>query len=131
MPERRPCALKGFRALNKVFLYKVPADESGGEMVESFEDVGASLVADGQPAEAAEPGQGVLYYPAMAPQALAALDAAPCDPVADPSPAQDTTAARQIIGFVGGELGWALARPSRPWRTGGTASISSSKTRLS
>lgn len=81
-------------------------------MVEGFEDVGAALVADGQPPEAAEPSQGALDHPAMPSQALAALDAAPGDPVGDVSPAQGTMTARQIVSFIGVELGWALAGPS-------------------
>jgi hypothetical protein len=78
-------------------------------MMESLEDVGASLVADGQPAEAAEPGESAFDDPAMPPQMLTALDAASGDAIADPSLAQGTTAARQVIGFVGVELVRALA----------------------
>jgi hypothetical protein len=81
-------------------------------MVESFEDVGAALVADCQASETAEPGEGALHDPAMASQARAALDAAPSDPIADPPLAQGTMTARQIIGFVGMELCRAPARPT-------------------
>src|SRR4051812_16395777 len=77
-------------------------------MMESLEDVGASLAADSQPAEAAEPGQGALHDPAMASQALAALDAAPGNAVAYPPLAQGTTAARLVIGCVGMEFVRAL-----------------------
>ena len=49
-------------------------------MVKSLEDVGAALVADSQPAEAAEPSQRAFDDPAMPSQTLAALDAAPGDP---------------------------------------------------
>src|SRR4051794_15810273 len=85
---------------------------SGGEMMESLEDVGASLVADRQSTEAAEPGQSAFDDPAMSSQTLAALDAAPGDAIADPSPAQGTRAARQVIGLIGVELVRALAGPS-------------------
>ena len=81
-------------------------------MVESLEDVGAALVADCQSSEAAEPSQCAFYHPAMASQALAALDATPSDAVADPSLAQRTTTARQVIGFVGVQLVGALAGPA-------------------
>jgi hypothetical protein len=46
--------------LTKPFLYEAPADKSGDDMVESLEDVDASLIAEGQAAEAAEPGQGAF-----------------------------------------------------------------------
>ncbi len=78
-------------------------------MVESLEDIGAPLVADGQAAEPAEPGQGALHDPAMPSQALAALDAAPSNAIPDPSFAQTLMAARQIIGLVGVKLCGALA----------------------
>jgi hypothetical protein len=81
-------------------------------MVESLEDVDASLVADGQPAEAAEPGQGAFDDPAIPSQTLAALNAAPGDAIADPSLAQGTPAARQVIRFVGMELVRTLAGPT-------------------
>jgi hypothetical protein len=93
-------------------LYEAPADESGGERVESFEDVGALLVADCQAAEAAEPGQGALDNPAMASHTLAALDAASGDPIADAALAQVAMAARDIIGFVSIELVGSPTRPS-------------------
>jgi len=80
--------------------------------MESLEDVGASLVADRQSTEAAEPGQSAFDDPAMSSQTLAALDAAPGDAIADPSPAQGTRAARQVIGLIGVELVRALAGPS-------------------
>jgi hypothetical protein len=99
--------------------------------VAGFEDVGASLVADGQASEPVEPGQGAFDDPVMAPQTPAAPDAAPGDPIADAALAQVAMAARQVIGFVGGELVRSPAGRPRPWRAGGTASINSSKRRLS
>jgi hypothetical protein len=81
-------------------------------MVERLEDIGAPLVADGQTTEAAEPGQGAFDDPSMAPQTLAALDAASGDAVADAALAQVTMAARHIIGFVSVELGGSPARPA-------------------
>jgi hypothetical protein len=95
-------------------LYEAPADESGGEMMESPEDVSAWLRADCQPAEAAEPSQGALNHQTMVSQGLAVLNAAPGDPVTDPSPAQGTTTARQVMDFVIVELCRALVGPPRP-----------------
>lgn len=41
------------------------ADEGGGEVVEGLADVGAAFVADGEAAEAGEPGQDALDDPTM------------------------------------------------------------------
>ena len=38
-------------------------------------EIGPSLVADGQPPEAGEPGEGTFHHPAMLPQPLAGVDA--------------------------------------------------------
>jgi hypothetical protein len=42
-------------------LDEAEADQAGGEVVEREQDVGAPLVADREPAEAREPGQGALH----------------------------------------------------------------------
>src|SRR3712207_8698278 len=39
------------------------ADQDGGQAVERLEDVGPPLVAHGEPALAAEPGERALYHP--------------------------------------------------------------------
>ena len=80
--------------------------------MESLEDIGASLIADSQPAEAAEPGQGAFDDPAIPSQALAALDTTPGNPIADPSFGQGITAARLVIGFVGMEFVRTLTGPA-------------------
>ena len=41
------------------------------------------LEADPQLAESSEPGMGAFDYPAVTPEAFAALDAAPCDAALD------------------------------------------------
>ena len=41
-------------------LDEAPADEAGGEMMESLEDVSAAFVPDDETAEAAEPSQGAF-----------------------------------------------------------------------
>ena len=51
-------------------------------------DVGAALIADRQPAEAVEPGQGALHDPAMPTQAFAGVDAFAGDADPDVTPAQ-------------------------------------------
>jgi hypothetical protein len=48
--------------------------------VELNEDVWATLVADREAPQAAEPGELALEYPSMAAKPLAAVDAAPGDP---------------------------------------------------
>ena len=82
--------------------------------MEGFEDVEASLVADCQPAETAEPGQRALHDPAVPSQTLAALDAAPGEAIADPPPARCPPAARQIMGFVSVARAGRLAGLRRP-----------------
>ena len=81
-------------------------------MMEGFEDVAPTLVADGQPPEAAEPSQCALHDPAMPAEALAALDPAPGDPAGNAALGQVSAAARQVIGLVGVQLGRAPARPA-------------------
>ena len=81
-------------------------------MMERLEDVGASLVADGEAAEAAEPSQGAFDDPAMAPQALATLDATSGDPIANASPAQVAMTARHIVSLISVDLVGPLAGPA-------------------
>jgi hypothetical protein len=102
-------------------LDEAPADETGGEMMESLEDVSAAFVADGEAAEAAEPSQGTLDHPAMPSQALGAVDPAPGDPRLDRAPAQRPSALREIVALIGMELGRSPAWPSSTladWRHG-------------
>lgn len=76
--------------------------------------VGASLVADRQASKPTQPGQGAFDHPAIAAQALAALDAFARDAHLDVASGQRLPAARDVIGFVGVQLGRALAWPP-PW----------------
>lgn len=72
------------------------AGESGSE-TEEGEEVGAlSLVPDGEPAIAEQPGDGPLDLPAVPAEPLARLDHGPCD-------ARDESALRQPGEVVGGE----------------------------
>jgi hypothetical protein len=87
------------------------ADQGGGEQVEAEQDVEPALVADGQPAEAGEPGQRALDHPPVPTQAFAALDIPSRDARDDTPPAAGAAAARVVIPFIGVQLARALARP--------------------
>jgi hypothetical protein len=81
-------------------------------MVESLEDIDASLISDSQPSGAAEPSEGAFDNPAMPSQALATLDAAPRDARLDSTPAQCRAATREVVALVGMELGRSPLRSS-------------------
>jgi hypothetical protein len=76
-------------------------------------EVGATLVADGEAAEAVEPGQGALNDPPMSAQFLAGVDALPRNADADMALGQGAAAAGDVIGLVGMALVWPLAAPTR------------------
>jgi hypothetical protein len=89
--------------------------------MESLKDVGASLVADRQPSEAAEPGQGSFDHPAMPSQALAVFDATPGNTRLDGAPTQRLSALWEIVTLVGMQLGRSPAGPPPTlvnWRHG-------------
>jgi len=67
-------------------------------------DVEPALVADGEPAEAAHPGEGALDDPAVPAEPLAALDAAPGDARLDPAAVTSTAAAAVVGGLIGVQL---------------------------
>jgi hypothetical protein len=77
-------------------------------------DIGPTLVADGEPAEAIEPGQRAFHHPAMAPQALAGVDRLAGNADLDVAFRQRLPAARDVIGFVG----MPLVRPLTPTAVG-------------
>jgi hypothetical protein len=64
-------------------------------------DVGAALVANGQPPIAIEPSQCALDLPAMAAQALAGVDVLAGDAAPNVELAQGAATARDVIGLVG------------------------------
>ncbi len=78
-------------------------------------DVGAALVADGEAAEAVEPGERPFDDPAVAAEPVAALDPAPGDARFDVAAAATATAAAMVKGLVGVQLvrpaPWSPARP--------------------
>ena len=82
-------------------------------MQQALEEVGAALVADGEPAAAQQPGQGPFHLPAVAAQPLAGLDPTTGDPRADASAAQRPSASGEVIALVSVQLGRAPARPTR------------------
>ncbi len=69
-----------------------------------------SFVADLQPSESLEPGEGALNYPSMPSKMLLRLDIAPGNAIDDPSLAQRLPATRIVVPFVGMELAWFTAR---------------------
>ncbi len=60
-------------------------------------DVGTALVADGEAAELGEPGEGAFHFPAVSPQPLAAVGAAPGDARDDAAGAALTVASAMVI----------------------------------
>jgi len=75
-------------------------------------NIGPPLVADGQPAEAVEPGERTLHHPAVTAAARARVDPLARDADADVALAQGTATAGNVVGLVGVQLGRALAPPS-------------------
>ena len=67
-------------------------------------DVEASFVADGEAAEAVQPGEGPLDHPAVTAELLAGLDTASCDAGLDASSLAGPTASTKVVGLVGVEL---------------------------
>ena len=86
------------------------ADEGGGEGVEGCPDILPALIADREAAEASEPGQGSLDHPAMAAQALAAVDPAPGDARLDAACATGPAATGIVVSLVSVQLARRSAR---------------------
>ena len=78
-------------------------------------DARQALVADRQPTQAVEPGEGALDDPAVLAQLLAGVDATPRNATADAASAQVGATARVVLGFVGVRLvradPWSAAWP--------------------
>jgi hypothetical protein len=75
-------------------------------------DIGAAFVADDQTAKAMEPGEGSFHHPAMAPETLRGLDAAPSDARGDPASATSRPRRARVVALVGVQLVGTQARPS-------------------
>src|SRR5690606_7878512 len=88
---------------------------------EGFVDVVTSLVAHRQAPEAVVPRLRALDHPAVKPEALAGLGAAPCDAALDPVAPQIAAALGIVVALVRVQLlgplprtpSWALDRPDR------------------
>ena len=74
-------------------------------------DVGAAVVADEQPFELVQPGEGALDNPAVAAEPGAVLAVAGCDLGFDAALAELTATTRVVIGTVAGH---SLGSPTRP-----------------
>lgn len=72
-----------------------------------------ALVANREPPEAVQPGKGSLHHPTMSPRLLAALYASSGYPCLDATLAQELSAARVVVAFVGVELLGALPGASK------------------
>lgn len=84
-------------------------------------DVLTSLVADGEAAELVEPGEGSFNHPAMLTEPGVRLDAFASDPDLDPAATEGLTAAGNVVGLVGVQLGGPLPWPTAralDWRDG-------------
>ena len=75
-------------------------------------DVRPPLIADRQTAVLAQPGQGALDDPPVPPQARTALHAFARDAHLDAALAQGQPTVRAVVGLIGMDFVWALARPA-------------------
>jgi hypothetical protein len=91
----------------------VECDEGAGEGREGEMDVRAAFVADGQASESRQPRQRTLDDPAVAAQALTALDPPARNAGHDPAGPAFPTATAVVVGFVGVQLAGPAARASR------------------
>ncbi len=87
----------------------VEADEGTAERQEGVMELRPAFIADRQSPVPVQPGQRPLDHPAVATQPLTRLDAFAGDPDLDVPPVQEATAARDIVGLVGMELGRAFS----------------------
>ncbi len=75
-------------------------------------DVWATAVADEQTAEAVEPGEGALDFPAVATEAFSGFLFRASDAGNDASATAGRAVLRGVTGLVGVEFAWTLARSS-------------------
>jgi hypothetical protein len=88
------------------------ADEAAGEGEERFVDLVAAVVADEQPFELVEPGEGALDDPAVAAQTGAVLGLAPRDLGCDAALAELAAMAVVVVAAIGAEARRSAARPT-------------------
>jgi hypothetical protein len=89
------------------------AGQRAGQMEERFHEVGAALVADGDPPVGQQPGQRAFDRPPVATEPVAGFDPTAGDPRGDPAAAQRPSTTRVVVAFVGMEFGWAPAGTAR------------------
>ena len=82
------------------------AEEAAAECEECFVDFGAAVVADEQPFELVEPGEGALDDPAVAAEAGAMLGLAAGDLGLDSALAELSAVLVVVVAAVGGEPVW-------------------------
>ena len=90
------------------------AEQRTGQMQERLQDVGATLIADGQAPVGQQPGQGAFDLPAVAAQPLAGLHPTPGDPRADAPAAQRPPTGQIVVALVGVQLGRSPAGSTGP-----------------
>jgi len=95
--------------LSKPFLEGSEADEAAAEGKEGVMDVGPTLVADGQPAEAVEPGERALHHPAVTAEARARVDLLARDADADVALAQGPATAWIVVALIRMQFSGSLA----------------------
>ena len=77
-------------------------------------DVGAPLIADGEAAEAREPGERALYHPAVLSQLFVGLHSAPSNAGLDGAGATFRSAPPVVVGLVGVKFAGSLPGPTPP-----------------
>src|SRR5919204_4639134 len=88
-------------------------DERTAEMEEGLMDIRPALIADGQAAVLAQPGQRALHAPAVPPPARAAVHALAGAAHLDAALTQGAPTARAVVRLVRVHLVWALAWTAR------------------
>jgi hypothetical protein len=91
----------------------VQGNESAAKSQESLVNIISPFVADTQSPEPIEPGESSLHDPAVFPQSLARFNASSGNPGSNPSLAQQLSAERVVVSFVGMYLVWPETRASR------------------
>jgi hypothetical protein len=88
------------------------ADDAAAECEEGFVDVGAAVVADEQPFELVQPGEGALDHPAVAAETGAMLCLAPGDLWPDPASSELAPLWPMVVGAIGGDSIGPSTRPA-------------------
>ena len=92
-------------------LEEAEADEGAAEVEEGLMEVVAALIAPGEAAEVVQPGDGAFHHPAVATEAVGALDAFAGDAGDDVAAAQGVAAVGVVVALVRVQLGGACSPP--------------------